>query len=106
MNFAASLSLPRDPREAAAIADNLESLARALRDWPDDAWRKLAANTTDPDGLFERLAVRTAPAAIDPLRRQQARQSAEAVASVLRVMWPEERPPFATAAQDELVAAT
>jgi hypothetical protein len=92
MNFEACLSLPHDPREAAVIADNLEALARALRDWPAEAWRKLDSGATDSaesTGLFQRLAIRTAPAAVDKQQRAEARQSAEAVAAVLRVLWPE-----------------
>src|SRR5689334_23192110 len=88
MNFEACLALPRDPREAALIADNLEALARALRDWPMDAWLKVHAETKAEGGLFERLVARAAPAALDPRSKQAAMQSAEAVAGVLRVMWP------------------
>src|SRR5690242_2166306 len=91
MNFEACLSLPRDPREAAVIADNLEALGRALREWPAEAWRKLASDTgaKKPSGLFERLASRTAEAALEPTHREHALQSAEAAAAVLRVLWPE-----------------
>jgi hypothetical protein len=99
MNFEACLALPRDPREAAVIADNLEALGRALRHWPDEAWRKLATTPSDrPDGLFERLAMRTAEAALDARQRTQALESAEATAAVLRVLWPE-----TTAARPEVV---
>ena len=92
MNFEACLSLPRDPREAKLIADNLEALARALRDWPVEAWQKVAARSgaaADSGALFDRLLVRTAPAALDPRQRARARESAEAAADVLRVLWPE-----------------
>jgi hypothetical protein len=90
MNFEACLSLPRDPREAAVIADNLESLGRALREWPAEAWTKLAKGSTEqPGSLFERLAVRTAEAALDARLRVQALESVEATAAVLRVLWPE-----------------
>ncbi|MBV8717433.1 MAG: hypothetical protein JOZ65_20410 [Chloroflexi bacterium] len=92
MNFEACLSLPRDPREAALIADNLVSLARALHDWPVDAWQQMATKAADgskPTGLFERLAHGTAQAALDPRQRAFAEASAEAVAAVLRVLWPE-----------------
>ncbi|HEY0584487.1 MAG TPA: hypothetical protein VGE94_20055 [Chloroflexota bacterium] len=92
--FEACLSLPRDPREAALIADNLESLARALREWPAEAWCKMAAPETPaanggPSGLFERLVRRTAPAALDVRHRTRALESAEAAANVLRVLWPD-----------------
>src|SRR5947207_15154120 len=93
MNFEACLSLPRDPREAQLIADNLEALARALREWPDDAWRRLIAEDkpSEAGGLFERLLVGTAPAALDERHRARAMESAEAAADVLRVLWPEAR---------------
>lgn len=107
MNFEACLSLPRDPREAALIADNLEALARALRDWPVQAWQQLAtsdktADGSKPTGLFERLAQNTASAAMDSPQRAVAAQSAEAVAAVLRVMWPETA---ATSQEDRLLAS-
>jgi hypothetical protein len=89
MNFEACLSLPRDPREAALIADNLEALGRALREWPTDGWAQLATSSEAPDGLFKRLALRTAQAALDAKQRKHAEQSAEAAAAVLRVLWPE-----------------
>lgn len=104
MNFEACLSLPRDPREAALIADNLDALARALRSWPVEAWRKLAASAPDsrtPEGLFERLALRTARAALDDQHRKHAQQSAEAAARVLRVLWPEVVPLRGAAVADE-----
>ena len=95
--FEACLTLPHDPREATLLADQLDSLARALREWPDDAWRTVAATATTAAGhadpargsLFERLVLRTAPAALDPRQRQRALASAEATAAVLRVLWPE-----------------
>ena len=103
MNFEACLLLPRDPREAGLIADNLEALASALREWPVDAWQQLLSNggeaskpgapSREGEGLFERLLVRTAPAAIDTHHRGRALESAEAVASVLRVLWPEAQQP-------------
>jgi hypothetical protein len=97
MNFEACLSLPRDPREAGLIADSLEALARALHEWPAEAWQKLASNPSPAEGydthggLFERMAVRTAESALDAPQRAAAQDSAEAVASVLRVLWPEAR---------------
>lgn len=113
MNFEACLLLPRDPREAAVIADNLDALARALLEWPLEAWRKLAASaeaedSRPPEGLFERLAQRTATAAANEDHRQTAMASAEAVAAVLRVMWPEARTTQAEPASQatEPVAAT
>jgi hypothetical protein len=88
--FEACLTLPKNPREARLLADNLDALARALRDWPEDAWRKVAARPADSSGgLFERLVARTAPAALEPRSRARAMQSAAAVADVLRVLWPE-----------------
>jgi hypothetical protein len=90
MNFEACLALPRDPREAALLADNLEALARALREWPVEAWIELALREpSESDGLFQRLAVHTAEAALDALQRARATDSAEAVAGVLRVLWPD-----------------
>jgi hypothetical protein len=91
MNFEACLSLPRDPREAALIADSLEALARALGEWPDEAWRRLLAEDkpTEAGGLFERLVARTAPAALNKTHKARALESAQEVAGVLRVLWPE-----------------
>ena len=92
--FAACLSVPKNPYEARLVADALESLARALREWPADAWRRLdamASRPTEPDGLFERLVARARPLALDPRQREEAIHSAEAVAAVLRVLWPEAR---------------
>ena len=88
--FEACLTLPRNPGEARLIADSLDALARALRDWPPDAWRKVDPSPTGA-GLFERLVARTAPVALDPKHKTRALHSAEAVASVLRVLWPETR---------------
>ncbi len=107
MNFEACLSLPRDPREAELIADNLESLARALREWPDEAWRRLLAERqpTEAGGIFERLIARTAPAALDKHQRTRAMESAEAVAGVLRVLWPEARPHAAAVDSADLALA-
>jgi hypothetical protein len=86
--FEACLALPKNPNEAKLIADNLDALANALRDWPHEAWQKVS--TTEPQGgLFERLVAGTAEAALNPTHRTKAMQSAEAVADVLRVMWPE-----------------
>jgi hypothetical protein len=105
MNFEACLSLPRDPREAAVIADNLEALSRALRDWPAEAWSKLATSAAPgekQDTLLERLAARTAEAAVDARQRARARESAEATAAVLRVLWPEApAPPQQPTASEE-----
>ena len=93
MNFEACLSLPHDPREAGLIADNLDALARALREWPAEAWERLLTDEKPQgQGLFERLAARTAPAALDKGQKAAATRSAEAVADVLRVLWPEARP--------------
>lgn len=87
--FEACLTLPKDPREASLIADNLEALARALQEWPSEAWHKVGSEPADSSGLFERLVARTAPAARHPRKREQAMRSAAAVADVLRVLWPE-----------------
>jgi hypothetical protein len=87
--YEACLSLPRNPYEAGLIAENLEALARALRDWPAEAWRTVASSSPDSPGLFDRLVSRTAPAALDAGHKTQALESAEAVAGVLRVLWPE-----------------
>ena len=87
--FEACLTLPRDRREATLIADNLDALARALREWPPAAWRKVVDEPTQTgSGLYERLVARTAPVALDPRQRARALRSAEAVADVLRVLWP------------------
>ena len=109
MNFDACLSLPRDPREAALIADGLEALARALREWSDEAWgRVLASDTpTEAGGLFERLVARTAPAALNKTQNARARESAEEVVNVLRVLWPEaQASPTASRRLDEFGVAT
>jgi hypothetical protein len=87
--FEACLTLPRDRREATLIADNLDALARALREWPISAWRTVVdAPSEARGGLFERLLARTAPLALEPQQRARALRSAEAVADVLRVLWP------------------
>ena len=101
--FEASLTLPRNPREADAIADSLDALATALRDWPLEAWKTVPQKAAAPDaGHFERLVARTAPAALEPRSRTTALHSAQAVADVLRVLWPEQRP----ASQRALAMAT
>ncbi len=107
MNFEACLLLPRDPREAELVADNLGALARALREWPDDAWQRLLTEDkgAEAGGLFERLVARTAPAAIDKQQRARAMESAEAVADVLRVLWPETRPERAAPNSEALAVA-
>lgn len=90
--YEACLSLPENRREAALIAEQLEALSRALRDWPTDAWTQVAAQPAPPTGasLFERLVNKTAPVAIDPRGRTRALASAESVAAVLRILWPAE----------------
>ena len=92
--YDACLSLPENRREAALIADQLESLARALRDWPTDAWSQVTARPPEKSGesLFERLVAKTAPVAVDPSGRARALASAESVAAVLRILWPAESP--------------
>jgi hypothetical protein len=98
--FNSCLSLPKTPREARLVAEALESLARALREWPADAWRRPggapAAKGSGPDSLFERLVARARPLALDRRQREEAIRSAEAVAAVLRVLWPECRAGQAT----------
>ena len=89
--FEACLSLPHNAYEAELLADNLEALARALRDWPAEAWRTVAStkSLSDSSGLFDRLVSRTAPAALEAAHKRHALESAEAVAGVLRVLWPD-----------------
>lgn len=86
--YEACLSLPQNRREAALIAEQLEALARALREWPAEAWRSVSGRATSPDAsLFERLVARTAPAALDARSRERALISADTVAAVLGVLW-------------------
>jgi hypothetical protein len=87
--FEASLTLPKDRREAQLLADNMSALAKALRDWPVEAWQKVDPQASGAAGLFERLVASTQPAALDAKKRTQAMASAEAVADVLRVLWPQ-----------------
>lgn len=90
--YEACLSLPENRREAALIAEQLEALARALRDWPTEAWRQVAVRPTAPTSgsLFERLVAKTAADAVNPRGRTRALASAESVAAVLRILWPAE----------------
>jgi hypothetical protein len=91
--FTACLSLPQSPREAGLLAENLEALARALREWTDDQWERAAAanaETVGDESVFTRLVKRTAPFAAEPRQRRGALESAEDVAGVLRVLWPEQ----------------
>jgi hypothetical protein len=89
--FEACLTLAQNPNEAQLLAESLEALARALREWPLEAWHKVGLSPTGK-GLFERLVARTQAAALDSRQRVIALESAEAVADVLRVLWPETRP--------------
>jgi len=89
--FEACLTLAQNPNEAQLLAESLEAVARALREWPLEAWHKVSLTPTGK-GLFERLVARTQPAALDSRQRVIALESAEAVAGVLRVLWPETRP--------------
>ena len=101
--FDACLSLPRDPREAALIADQLDAVARALRDGRDRTRQATSSSddrvttddrATDPGSrLFERLMARVAPLAARPREREAAIASAEATAAVLRCLWPELQQP-------------
>ena len=101
--FEACLTLAQNPKEADLLAESLDALARALREWPLEAWRKVNP-TPKGTGLFEKLVVRTQAAALDPLQQPLALESAEAVADVLRVLWPEERPQWKL--EPELALAT
>jgi hypothetical protein len=102
--FEACLSLPQNRREALVLADQLDALARALRDWPVDAWRAVSARPATESGeLFERLVARTAPAAMKPSQRTRALRSAQSVADVLRVLWPEPVPAHTTSGRQELI---
>ncbi|HET6315454.1 MAG TPA: hypothetical protein VFG86_03270 [Chloroflexota bacterium] len=101
--FEACLTLAQNPNEAQLLAEGLDALARALREWPREAWNQVDASTND-GGLFERLVVSTQPAALDERQRPVALKSAEAVASVLRVMWPETGP--LTSGEANLLAAS
>jgi hypothetical protein len=51
--------------------------------------------------MFERLAIRTAPAAVNKQHKAEAAKSAEAVAGVLRVLWPEARATSASFESDD-----
>lgn len=85
--FEACLTLAKDRHEAQLLAESLEALARALNEWPREAWQEVDLHPTGP-GLFERLVARTQPAALDDRQRAVALSSAETVAGVLRVLWP------------------
>lgn len=99
--FSALLSLPRDRSEARLVADALDGVARALREWPVDAWQQLrqrsadGGQTTEPlveratAGLLQRLLAHVAPLSGDARRKSQALRSAEVTASVLSVLWPD-----------------
>ena len=89
--FEVCLTLAQNPHEAQLLAESLDGVARALREWPLDTWHKVNLTPTGP-GLFERLVARTQPAALDSRKRVLALDSAEAVADVLRVLWPEMKP--------------
>src|SRR5919198_143747 len=89
--FESCLTLPQNPYEARLLADSLEAVARALREWPVDAWLKLVRSSDPqrarPPGLFDRLVARVAPVAVRPRQRKEAIASAEATAAVLRCLW-------------------
>jgi hypothetical protein len=100
--FEACLTLPQNPHEAQLLADVLERVARALQEWPREAWQKLAAeDSASSTGLFERLVQRVAPVALMKRERQAALASAEATAAVLRCLWPEGCVPAAVRAEPE-----
>ena len=100
--FSALLSLPKDRMEARLVADALDGVARALREWPTDAWKQVR-QTTDPSsspaplaetataGLLERLVGYVAPVTGDTRAKKEALRSAEASAAVLRSLWPSSR---------------
>ncbi|MBV9169898.1 MAG: hypothetical protein JOZ81_07420 [Chloroflexi bacterium] len=102
--FEACLSLPQNRREALLLAEQLDALARALREWPAEAWRSVSERPA-ADGVFARLLARTAPAALKPSHRKRALKSAAAVADVLRVLWPETVADRGAHEQQELVGA-
>jgi hypothetical protein len=93
--FGTVVSLPRTPSEARLVAEALEALARAMRDWPLETWVDLEAEPPDPvpappmNQLFDRLVVQAAPLAIHTRSREEATRSAEVTAAVLRSLWPE-----------------
>jgi len=88
--FDSCIALAQSPSEARAVADALEAVARALREWDAEAWKKVQdRDETDNAGLFERLTLKVAPAAYDRKSRGHALRSAEASAAVLRVLWPD-----------------
>jgi len=101
--FEACLTLAQNRNEAQLLAESLDALARALREWPREAWQKVNLHPTG-GGLFERLLARTQPAALDTRQRELALESAEAVAAVLRVLWPDTR--AHRAAEPELFVTT
>ena len=86
--FEACLALPKDPREARLIAESLEELSQALREWSHEAWVQ-AGTTEKGTRLFDRLVAHTQPAALDTYQREKAMHSAAEAADVLRVLWPE-----------------
>lgn len=112
--FAPLLTLPKDPAEARLVAEALDGAARALREWPQEAWAQVGqrseADATplaggSADGLLERLVHHVAPVAVDPRRRQEAIRAAEAVGDVLRVLWKAEHQGTATPEARELAIA-
>jgi hypothetical protein len=53
--FEACLALPQDRHEAQLLAASLEALARALDEWPAEAWQKVDPNPSGT-GLFVELS--------------------------------------------------
>jgi hypothetical protein len=87
--FDATLTLAQNRREAQALAETLESVARALREWDVPAWEAAAERAvTEESSHFERLIQQVATKELDARGRTQAVRSAEAVTGVLRVLWP------------------
>jgi hypothetical protein len=90
--YEACLRLPNNPDEARLLADQLDALAQAMRNWSSDERNTFEA-ASSTEGLLERLVAHSASAARDPRSRRLAIQSAEASAAVLRVMWPDTQSP-------------
>jgi hypothetical protein len=101
--FGAVVSLPRAPSEARLVAEALEALARALRDWPLETWQQIEQRPVTPEAapplsrLLDRLVVQAAPLAVHAHGRDEAIRSAEVTAAVLRALWPAQSQPPALA---------
>jgi hypothetical protein len=103
--FNSFIALAQSPSEAVVVAEALEAVARALREWDAEAWKKVQdQEVTENPGLFERLTVQVAPVATDRKSRAGALRSAEASAAVLRVLWPETTEPEGPAVLSDVPA--